>query len=158
LRAVHEAAPDARRAVYKQWCQELEKRYQQGAYRDPALNFARRRTLAVLGRRSGDPWRWLRPLLPEPSIKTAAAPRSGGGGVPVRLIFVAVMILSALLRTCSTNEPTSSSIPRLPLPQTPYPYQPRNLTPLNQPRNLQLAPPFEQHPHLLPPPEPLPPK
>lgn len=160
LRAVHTAAPDARRSTLQEWRQEIQRRYQEGAYNDPALRRARHRTLAVILKVGGDPWRWLGPLRSEPKAapRPAAAPASTGGrtSFPPGAIFAIVMLLSMLARTCSNGLHEPSPMPRLPVVQTPYPTQPHSYSPPRPPGGFQLAPPPQAPLHLLPTPMPLP--
>ncbi|MDR3401900.1 MAG: tetratricopeptide repeat protein [Chthoniobacter sp.] len=173
LRAMFEAAPSARKGVFKSARQDLQQRYEQGAYADPPLNRARRRTLATLSRVSGDPFRWLRPLMPEfggqprPTGQPAAA-RGSGTNISPRNIWIIVILASALLRTCaSLQSPSSTNNFSIPPAATPYPYRSYQNSPHPDPyhplrplgrdpsREIQLTPHENAPLQLLPTPPPL---
>jgi len=161
LRAVHEAQPTARRAVFAERRDDLARRYQQGAFTDPALNHVRRRTLAVLSRVSGDPWHWLRRWLPEfgGHPRPANHPTPSGGrstNVNPRLIWVCIVLALGLLRTCASLQPSASTTNfRLPAAQTPFPYHPHPPNRPGEPGSFPLSPQFQQPVQLLPTPAPL---
>ena len=152
LRAMHEAQPTARRAIFTERCDDLARRYQQGAYADPALNRARRRTLLILCRLNGDSWRWLRPWLP--GFGGVGGPGERGKIRPAT-IFAFFVVLSALLRTCQESPPASSTPVVRPLARTPSPFQPRDPQSLGQPPSIQFSPKPEDTIRLLPTPFPV---